>query len=208
MIQLTEEVVQTTTSEEVVNATTEEIIVAVVNEDVVTISSVEERVIATVSEGETIGVVTTEEVVLPVEIGTPGPMGPMGLPGPPGSGSNGPVGLAMLDTRTTLNLGAGNSVDLDSTPVAAGAIGYLLAVSYASTVSCKWQIYTVENGIPVLKVTRITNGYFGIPDGMWATPGHGYIFVGATNLFRVTVTNLDDSRSADAYVEMYWDEVA
>src|SRR6476661_2732228 len=53
--------------------------------------------------------------------GATGPVGPMGPPG--GGAGSGPAGTAVLDTRTAINLAAGDSVDMDSTPVMVGAVG-------------------------------------------------------------------------------------
>lgn len=146
--------------------------------------------------------------------GPTGPQGPIGPMGPPGTGSGGgtsPIGLAVIEPRTIANLAAGASDSVDSTPVGGGKFGYLLAVTYASSVACKWEFFTVSAGVPVLQITRMTSGLgAGQPEGAWYTPGHDYIAVAdvaGTEGFRVVVTNLDDTLTANAYAEIYWDEV-
>lgn len=137
--------------------------------------------------------------------------GAVGPPGPPGSLVV--QGIPVLDTLNSTNLPAGSSVDLDATAVAPGTTGYLLAVNYSSSVACKFEIKTIVDGVPLLRVTRMTTGLNGgKAEGVWNSPSHDFVAVvysagAGDDGFRVTVTNLDQSFAADVYVEMFWDEV-
>jgi hypothetical protein len=147
-----------------------------------------------------------------VSKGDPGPAGPAGPIGPAGpTGGFPPLGVPVLDVLTHANLVAGTSVDLATIPIAAGMEGDLLSIAYASSVPCKWEVYTVTSGVPLLRLTRMTTGLGGgRAEGNWDTPGRQYVSVvdvGGTEHFQVTVTNLDMDKSADVYADVFWDEV-
>jgi hypothetical protein len=113
------------------------------------------------------------------------------------------------DTRSSAALAAGSSVDLDGTTIASGKTGKLQAVILASTAGlCRFEIKTRNGAVEVSIGVAITSQL--APTFIWAPPDKRYDTLagaGVDENFRVTATNLDDSRAADVYATIYWDEV-
>jgi hypothetical protein len=102
------------------------------------------------------------------------------------------------------SLSAGASADLDTANITTGKTGRLLAADIGATVPIRVDIQVV-NG------TRInrTSIYAMCGTERWETPADGFIEQtgGVGKKFGVTVTNLSISRTSDARVTLYWDEV-
>ena len=109
---------------------------------------------------------------------------------------------------TSASLAAGASATLDSAQLTASMTGRLWGVTVACSVSFKAEVYTVANGTPsTIKGLGISHtGHW-----TWPTPHAGFITVpysvtAGLDGFRVIVTNLDLSESADVYCSIFYDE--
>ena len=111
-----------------------------------------------------------------------------------------------LSFATSVALVAGASVDLDSDQIATGKTGRLMGIVMAGTVNLKGAVKTVQNGVP--SATKIVFFY---PDGDLVLPDRRIITqaqdagVGFDG-FRLTITNLDISQTADVYTTFFFDE--
>lgn len=111
---------------------------------------------------------------------------------------------------TSAALAAGASVDLDGATIPAATTGKLLAATLASSVACKWIIKTRDGAVLVTIDTVFSGGLPHKPVFTWFTPNMDFATLagaGVDENFRVTVTNLDDSRPADVYATLFWNEL-
>lgn len=112
---------------------------------------------------------------------------------------------------TSSGLAAAGSTTLNGTQISSGKTGKLTKVTVASSVPCKWVIQTVLNaGTPTDKVVLFTSAANLTYD--WTPPHMNYITQAHSasaglDAFCVTVTNMDNTNSADVYATIQWDEV-
>jgi len=105
------------------------------------------------------------------------------------------------------DLAPASSGDIDSSNILAGKTGKLIHVIVSSSVAFKVSLRTVESGITSLAHV-VAFSY----DRVWEfkAPDINYLTLDYTGIsddkFRVTVTNLDTSDSADFYATFFWDE--
>jgi hypothetical protein len=104
-------------------------------------------------------------------------------------------------------LAAGTSADLDSTAIAVGMTGRLVAVIVCASVPCKWVIQTRDGAVLATKGTVFTGPNrltetFSPPSRDFASIAYG----DGNEMFRVTATNLDSHHAADVYATFFWDE--
>ena len=111
-----------------------------------------------------------------------------------------------IETFTTASVAAGASTTFTTSAIAAATTGRLAGVDVAASVPIRVEILTVAAGVPTSRVVTFRDRFDGRP---WRPPHPRYVEQsgGATNHFRVTVTNLDTVDAADVYTTIYWDEV-
>jgi hypothetical protein len=109
-----------------------------------------------------------------------------------------------------VNLAAGATVNLDTFNIPDGDIARLNKVHVASSVSCKWEIRAVDNGLVMAPYDTIITSP-GSYD--WQVPEEPiddeFIRLRGVLLasyWRITVTNLDAFNAADVYATVYWFE--
>lgn len=96
---------------------------------------------------------------------------------------------------------------LESDDIAGGTTGILISARLSSSVPCKAEIQTASG------ITFTTRGMvfssFGELSVPWKPPAGPWVRLngGSGNRWRVVVTNLSNSETVDAYVELFWDEV-
>jgi hypothetical protein len=118
-----------------------------------------------------------------------------------------------VDYATSASLGAGLSVDLDATTIAAATTGKLMRVLVGSSVPCKWEIKTRDGAVQVVRAVIYTAGVSGGRPSEFYKPvtkeGITLAGAGVDENFRVTVTNLGTqvSEAADVHTTIEWDEV-
>jgi hypothetical protein len=103
-------------------------------------------------------------------------------------------------------LTAGANVDLNATDITTGKTGRLLGADIGGSIPLRCDIQVV-NGVRITRSTIYTLAGETVP---WRPPfGAKFIELagGVTKHFGVSVTNLSVSRTADARVTLYWDEV-
>ena len=110
-------------------------------------------------------------------------------------------------TLTSANLAAGASVTLDAAAITNATTGRLIAASVAASVPLKAEVVTVVGGTPTTRDVMFTSD--AELSRVWGAPHPNYLRVAGNgaNLFRVRLTNLDNSEAADVYATLYWDEV-
>jgi hypothetical protein len=104
------------------------------------------------------------------------------------------------------SLGAGANVDLNATDITTGKTGRLLGADIGGSIPLRCDIQVV-NGVRITRSTIYTLAGETIP---WRAPfGAKFIELagGVAKHFGASVTNLSASRTADARVTLYWDEV-
>jgi hypothetical protein len=114
------------------------------------------------------------------------------------------------DPLSSPNLAAGAAATLDAAAITASKTGKLVAVHVGSSVACKWVISTRDGAVLATVGTCFTGGLPGHPNYLWQQPNKEFdklAYVNGDENFRIVVTNLDDSNSADVYATVYWDEV-
>lgn len=103
-------------------------------------------------------------------------------------------------------LSAGSNTDLNATDVPLGKVGRLLGADIGGTVPIRCDIQVVNGS----RVTRTTIYTLPGRSETWRPPfGQKFIELagGTGKHFGASVTNLDASRTADARITLYWDEV-
>jgi hypothetical protein len=108
------------------------------------------------------------------------------------------ISALAISTRTAMNF----------TEIGTTLTARLAQLSLASTVACKWELFTVANGTesatPVIVFfTNVQN-----PSLVWTPPHANYVMIAATagaDNYRVYVTNLDNTNAADVYATALWD---
>ncbi len=128
-----------------------------------------------------------------------------GRPMPVKEGMTTPTVTAVVGSA----LAAGGSTDLDSAQISSGLTGKLVAVLMTASVSLKGELKTVLNGIESgVLMTFFSRAGESLPLNM---PNKDF-FTQAEDVtagldgFRVTVTNLDTTQAADAYITYFYDE--
>jgi hypothetical protein len=114
----------------------------------------------------------------------------------------------VVDLLFLQSLHSGESDVSYGVAVASGKTGKLVRGTVASTVACKWEFCTYNfdpNGtLRIAWDTIYTNGW-DKPTAYWQPPSKDYITrAGPSAGFCVKVTNLDNSRAADAHCTLYW----
>jgi hypothetical protein len=116
----------------------------------------------------------------------------------------------VLDYKTSADLAASASVNLDGTTISAGTTGKLTKVLVSSSVPCRWEIIKRDGAAETTVGVVRTSGYGGKPDGVFELPDKHYCTLaygdGDEN-FRITVTN-KWILAADVDATIYWDEVS
>lgn len=119
----------------------------------------------------------------------------------------GAPGSPQRTSTTSVALGAGGSVDLDSDQITAGTTGKLRQVTITATVPLKAVIKARDGGAETVfdtvftSETELTFPWIA-PHEDWAQQAGG-----ANRNFRATITNQDTIDAADVYATFYWDEV-
>jgi hypothetical protein len=153
-----------------------------------------------------------EDVIEFIELGIQGPAGPQGDTGPMG-----PVGaeevptFPIVDPKSSTNLGAGTSVNIDSVAVSGTKTGKVQQITLSSSAPVKWEIKKSSLGVDTTMDVVFTSGNTGnSPTHEWEPPHRDYTQLvgnGTSAFFRVTATNLDASHAANVYATFYFDEV-
>lgn len=124
-----------------------------------------------------------------------------------------PVKEGMTTPKTTAAvaaaLAAGGTTDLDSAQISSGLTGKLVSLLMTASVPLKGELKTVLNGVEsAVLMTFFSRAGESVPLHM---PNKDF-FTQAEDAtagldgFRVTITNLDTSRAADAYLTYFYDE--
>lgn len=161
--------------------------------------------------------VVTDElttIVVASELLSEGIVGPPGPQGPAGSGSGGEEDVPtfpVTDPKTSANLAAGASVNLDSVVIPNAKTGKCSQVTLSSSVACKWELKKSTAGVDTTLDVIFTSGNTGnAPSHEWEPPHRDYASLagnGVNTFFRVTATNLDAHNAANVYATFFFDEV-
>lgn len=108
---------------------------------------------------------------------------------------------------TASSLSPGISSNIDGDDITAGQTGQLAMVRVSSSVPVKAEIQTVAGITTTTHDTVFTSE--AKPSETWFPPHKEWLELagGAGQFFRVRVTSLDTSDTADVYAAIYWDEV-
>lgn len=124
-----------------------------------------------------------------------------------------PVKEGMTSPKTTAAtaaaLAAGGTTDLDSAQISSGLTGKLVALLMTASVPLKGELKTVLNGVEsAVLLTFFSRAGENVPLLMPNKDFFTQVEDATAGLdgFRVTVTNLDTSQAADAYVTYFYDE--
>jgi len=111
--------------------------------------------------------------------------------------------LPVNDYETALAVGSGQT----STATSANASNTrLMGVDVWSSVPYKALIYTVSNGVQSSSPSAV-GGAPGFSSFQWRTPDPAFIVLGSSggqDAYRVVVTNLDQTNTADFYVSFHY----
>jgi hypothetical protein len=116
----------------------------------------------------------------------------------------------VTDYKTSADLAALASVNLDGTAISSGTTGKLKRVVVSSSVPCKWEIIKRDGASEVTVGVIRTGGYAGRPNGLFEPPDKHYstlAYGDGDENFRVTVTN-QWILAADVDATIFWDEVS
>jgi hypothetical protein len=114
------------------------------------------------------------------------------------------------DYKTSANLAALASVDLDGTTISSGTTGKLKKVCVSSSVPCKWTIKKRDGGSETILGVIRTGGYAEKPNEVFEPPDKHYntqAYGDGDENFRVTCLN-QWTLAADVDATIYWDEVS
>jgi hypothetical protein len=114
------------------------------------------------------------------------------------------------DYKTSANLGALASVNLDGSAIAAGATGKLKRVIVSSSVPCKWTIKARDGASETILGVIRTGGYAEKPNEVFEPPDKYYntlAYGDGDENFRVTCLN-QWTLAADVDATIFWDEVS
>lgn len=178
-----------------------------------TIRITQVREIVTLASSEQV-VIENDNVSI-VSIGIQGPVGPPGATGPQGpaggTGEEEVPTFPIVDPKSSSNLAAGASVNLDSVVVANTKTGKVQQITLSSSAPCKWEIKKSSGGVDTTLDIILTSGNSGnMPSHEWEPPHKDYATLagnGSNTFFRVAVTNLDARNQASVYVTFFFDEV-
>ncbi len=140
-----------------------------------------------------------------------GATGPPGPAGPGGSGEEDVPTFPVVDAKSSTDLAAGASVNLDGALIPNGKIGKLSQVTLSSSIAVKWVIKKSSGGVDTTLDVVFTSGNSGnTPSHEWEPPHRDYAKLtgnGSNTFFRVTATSLDGRNPANVYSTFFWDEV-
>ncbi len=115
--------------------------------------------------------------------------------------------VAARTTGEATSVSAGGSSDITGSTIPNNVTGKLMGVNMSSSVAGKYEIKSRDGGVETLIDTIFLNAY---KPYMWKPPHRDFASRagdGVDTSYRVTVTNLDNSQTADMHATMYWDEV-
>lgn len=108
------------------------------------------------------------------------------------------ISALAISTRTAMNF----------TEIGASLTARLAQLEMASTVTCKWELFTVANAVESGTPVAVFFTTSANPSFVWAVPHPNYVQIAATagaDNFRLYATNLDNSLAADVYATALWD---
>jgi hypothetical protein len=148
-----------------------------------------------------------EQVVEVVNVAEQGPPGPQGEQGGDVPAPTFPV----VDPKSSADLAAGASVNLDSEIISNGVTGKVQQITLSSSAPCKWVLKKSSGGVDTTLDTIFTSGNTGqSPSHEWEPPHRDYTDLtgnGVNTFYRVTATQLDAKNAANVYVTFFFDEV-
>jgi len=128
------------------------------------------------------------------------------------SNSGLPVVEALVDPKLTYasdtSIAAGGATNLESAQVSSGKTGKLLSVVFGASIALKAELQTVLNGVGT---TRMVLFSLAGQDRIFQSPSKEFItqtesVTAGLDGFRLVITNLDTSQSADVYGTFLFDE--